>query len=122
MAIAATVAVAASVIQFNNPPGGADQALFWVCNDCKSKYFEGSGGGGCFIATACCGSADCSQVIELKRFRDDVLLNTRLGRTLVTLYYRLSPPVARLLQRSRLMRRFIKWALIDPVTKIVTRQ
>lgn len=31
------------IIQFNNPPGGADDAMWWICNSCSSKYFKSSG-------------------------------------------------------------------------------
>jgi len=46
---------------------------------------------GCFIATATYGNENSSQVEFFRTFRDEVLLNSRLGRLLVQLYYKTSP-------------------------------
>jgi subtilisin len=55
------------------------------------------GGGGCFITTA---TADDTQTLDsLRRFRDDSMRATPVGRGLVGLYYRISPPIARTLDR-----------------------
>lgn len=50
--------------------------------------------GGCFIATAAYGDYDQSNVMLLRRFRDQILLTNEPGRLFVTTYYRLSPPIA----------------------------
>jgi subtilisin len=63
----------------------------------QSFETDSSGGGGCFITTA---TADDTETLDsLRRFRDDSMRATPVGRGLVGLYYRVSPPIARTLDR-----------------------
>ena len=50
--------------------------------------------GGCFIATAVYGSYNAPEVIILRKFRDNFLLNYFMGRIFITFYYKISPPIA----------------------------
>ena len=63
---------------------------------------------GCFIATAVYGDPNHTQVLRLRKFRDQQLLTRGLGRRLVSTYYCLSPP-------------FANWLKNRPVTKMVIR-
>lgn len=65
---------------------------------------NGGGGGGCFIATAAYGSYLDPHVVTLRDFRDHQLLTNAPGRAFVALYYRWSPPMARMIARSPLLR------------------
>ena len=65
----------------------------------------GSGGSGCFIATAAYGSYLDSHVQVLRAFRDKRLITNRPGRYFVRMYYRYSPPVAAFVARSEFSRR-----------------
>lgn len=47
--------------------------------------------GGCYVATCVYGSYDCPQVWTLRRFRDNTLAQTRLGRSFIRIYYAVSP-------------------------------
>lgn len=73
----------------------------------------------CFIATAVYGSPDAIEVIILKTFRDSCLEKSRLGSWLNKTYYSISPKVARLLDKSLLLRKFTRIIVISPVAKIV---
>ncbi len=55
---------------------------------------DGSGGGGCFVATAAFGSPAEKHVMILREFRDSYLLTNSPGRQFVAAYYRYSPPAA----------------------------
>lgn len=60
-----------------------------------SKSSSGSGKKGCFLTTAACELRglpdDCHELTTLRRFRDEVLLSSREGRTLVENYYNEAP-------------------------------
>jgi hypothetical protein len=77
--------------------------------------------GGCFIATAACGSPDAWEVEVLRAFRDERLLGSRLGRFAVDAYYRISPPLARWIERSPRLRRWVRRALIQPLARKLER-
>ncbi|MCX5859138.1 MAG: fibronectin type III domain-containing protein [Proteobacteria bacterium] len=70
--------------------------------------------GGCFIATAAFGGENDPQVQKLRSFRDRVLLPNRLGRFWVHRYYQASPPVARILTRSPMLKSVTR-SLLGPV-------
>lgn len=71
--------------------------------------------GGCFIATAAYGSELAPEVMILRRFRDEVLLNSRLGTALVKFYYFLSPPLAFLVSEHQFLRIVTRVVLLEPI-------
>jgi hypothetical protein len=76
---------------------------------------------GCFIATACYGSYDAPEVMDLRQFRDNVLLMSVTGRLFVRLYYTVSPPIARLIARSNARKTWVRLLLVGPIIKSVKR-
>jgi len=74
---------------------------------------------GCFIATAVYGSSLSEEVLLFRRFRDDTLLKSDLGSIAVEIYYRVSPPIASTISRSRLLKAFIRQLLLQPILKIL---
>lgn len=59
--------------------------------DSKTYYKKG----GCYVATCVYGSYDCPQVWTLRRYRDDSLSKSRLGRLFVRCYYAVSPAIVK---------------------------
>ncbi|MCX7944437.1 MAG: fibronectin type III domain-containing protein [Deltaproteobacteria bacterium] len=72
------------------------------------EYYKKSGGkeegGFCFIATAVYGSPVNSIVYIFKAFRDTYLEKSKLGRWIMTLYYRFSPDLAEFIKKRPLLR------------------
>ena len=67
----------------------------------KHSYISGSSGSpsgsteGCYVATCVYGSYDCPEVWTLRRFRDDFLGKSVLGRAFIHTYYAVSPTIVR---------------------------
>jgi hypothetical protein len=74
--------------------------------------------GGCWIATAAYG-ANSPEVAFLQAFRDRELQSRGLGRFLVSLYYRTSPPLARLMSSSRLLEQSIRRLVLAPALRLL---
>ncbi|MCE1199369.1 MAG: hypothetical protein LWW85_10410 [Marinilabiliales bacterium] len=74
---------------------------------------------GCFIATACYGDENAREVVVLRAFRDAVLLKTTVGKGFVRLYYRCSPPLARVIARSKMLQTIVRRGALAPMVKIL---
>lgn len=88
----------------------------------KTPVVSGSTGGkatakkeGCFIATAVYGDPELHRVMLLRDFRDRRLMTTVGGRTFVSAYYAISPPIASWLQLHPNAAASVRW-LLDRVT------
>jgi hypothetical protein len=73
--------------------------------------------GGCFIATAVYGSPMATEVVLLSRFRDQVLLRSRLGSLFVRFYYHVSPALARLISRAEVLRVVVRRLVLKPLLR-----
>lgn len=73
--------------------------------------------GGCYIATSIYGTYDCPAVWTLRRFRDNILNNSYLGRLFIRIYYFSSPKLIRAFCHTRWFCTF--WRLI--LDRIVTK-
>ncbi|MUP45402.1 hypothetical protein E0K83_06540 [Gramella sp. BOM4] len=67
--------------------------------------------GGCYIATMAYGDYDHPQVLELRKFRDDFLSKTILGRIFINFYYKYSPRLVERLKNKQSINFIIRKAL-----------
>jgi parallel beta-helix repeat protein len=74
----------------------------------------------CFIATAAYGTATAKEIDILREFRDTVLLPNSLGVRFVSLYYKISPPIAKLISQHEVLRTVVRVGFVDPIVKILT--
>ena len=74
----------------------------------------------CFIATATYGTPMAKEVIYLKKFRDNVLRNIGIGRWFISVYYTLSPPVAKYIENKPKLQSFIR-TILGPVIKLLKK-
>jgi hypothetical protein len=77
-----------------------------------------SSSGGCYVATCVYGSYDCPQVWTLRRFRDDTLAETMLGRAFIRTYYRISPNIVKWFGNTSWFRKMWKGTLDKMVSKL----
>lgn len=75
--------------------------------------------GGCFIATACCGSPADPLVQDLRRFRDEVLMVYSPGRALSAAYAQYSPPVADWIRGRAWARSLVRHTIVRPFAWMV---
>lgn len=78
-------------------------------------------GSKCFMATATMGSADDPTVELLREFRDERLIQSRLGRAFIEQYYRHSPRLAESIAASRVRRLASYLVIILPSVWVARR-
>lgn len=73
--------------------------------------------GGCFIATAVYGNELKPEVVLLRQFRDEVLLQNLLGKLFVKFYYAISPSLANAVEEQEQIKTFIRNKFLNPFVK-----
>ncbi len=63
---------------------------------------------GCFIATAAYGAEMAGDVRILSKFRDEYLIKSEIGERLVRVYYKASPPIARIVAKNPMFRKMVR--------------
>jgi len=88
----------------------------WTCPQCGTNNsitaaFGKMKSGPCFIATAAFEDAQVPEVLFLRGFRDDTLSRHKFGRGFISVYQRMSPPLAGIVSRSQLLKSVSRSAL-----------
>lgn len=78
--------------------------------------------GGCFIATACYGSYDDSNVLILRDYRDNYLSKNYFGQLFIKFYYFFSPPIARLISKSERLRSITRLFIVEPIVNFLRKK
>lgn len=73
---------------------------------------------GCYIATAVYGSYDCPEVWTFRRYRDDKLRHSFMGRRFVKVYYAISPTIVSLFGDMKWFNRIWK-GILDKVAEVL---
>jgi len=72
----------------------------------------------CFIATASFGTPHAAEIKALCRFRDEYLIRSGPGRNLTSLYYKISPPLARAISKNVFLKKIVR-VLIRILLKVI---
>jgi hypothetical protein len=106
----------------NLMPGITVRAALGAYGGVVSKFPKPvvSGPTSCFIATAATG-ADSGEVAVLQRLRDEHLVRFTFGRRFVALYARLSPPLADVIRRNEILRKWVRRLVVGPAAAIARR-
>jgi hypothetical protein len=88
----------------------------------KGHYRERKDKSWCFIATAAYGSPMAPELDLLRTWRDVELSSMYLGRTFIEVYYRLSPPIARFIEKRDVFRLIVRTLLVLPITILKNRK
>ena len=105
----------------------ANETATWTSGAVNQNFdltVKGSGGDfpfplPCFIATAVYGTDTAEEISVLREFRDVVLVPDRAGAAFVSLYYRLSPPVAEVIARHEFLRTALRLGFINPMVAML---
>lgn len=66
---------------------------------------------GCFIATAAYGTEMANEVRILSKFRNQYLTKSSTGESLVKMYYKVSPPIAKIIANNEFMKVIVRLQL-----------
>lgn len=73
---------------------------------------------GCYIATCVYGSYNCPEVWVLRRYRDNTLSNSWLGRKFIKVYYAVSPKIVSMFGKRKWFNKFFKSIINKIVVKL----
>lgn len=74
-------------------------------------HIESKSGGTCFVATAAYQSAEHSDVVYLRNFRDQTLVNYEKGRGFISWYWKIGPKLARHVNNYPVLRKPARYSI-----------
>lgn len=81
----------------------------------KSSGLDNIDNKGCYIATVCYGDIDAIEVQIFRDYRDKVLTNTFGGRLFISIYYSISPSIAKVMKKAPFFNKLIQKCLLNPM-------
>ena len=99
---------------------GGDERYCIHCENDLSKWTDKAQEPKCFIATAAYGSPFAEEVQVLREFRDKRLKNNFFGLLFVWFYYKVSPPIAKIVEGNRFFKKIVRKSL-RPVVKLTRK-
>ena len=110
------------VIDVNYYGPGSNVMVFYDHID--FKYLESKSNisnSNCFIVTTVMGDIDHPIVEDFRRYRDQVLLNTYLGRLFINTYYKIGPTLSNVIINNKLLFKFSRSFIIHIHRKFIKK-
>lgn len=85
------------------------------------RVIESKSGAGCFVATSAFDGADHPTVVKLRRYRDDYLIHSSLGRWFINWYYKSGPKMAEILDKVSFAKPLVR-AMLNLVVAILYKR
>ena len=87
-----------------------------------NRSVSSDSGGGCFVATATMGNYNHPVVLDLRKYRDEVLRKSIAGNIFIKIYYSVGPFFAYIIDKNNFLKRLAYKFLIKPLHKLVTNK
>lgn len=98
-----------------------DEETYFEARQMKDSLENPPKKSGCFIATAAYGSPIAPEVMIFRQYRDETLLNSKLGTFFVQIYYCLSPPLASLISKRKILRAVVRNVILSPLVGVIKK-
>jgi hypothetical protein len=103
------IATGGFVVERNDPTRGGG---YWLVIPSESKLSTNADKtkqeSKCFIATACYGTSDYWKLYILQLYRDEKLCKTRIGSSIIEIYYLISPAIAAIIRDIPILKKTIR--------------
>lgn len=105
-------------LELKNQYNNNKRTLQNIVDQFEMNSSRSSGSSGCYIATMAYGSYEHPQVLELRKFRDNTLSKSSIGKGFIKTYYKYSPRLVENLKDKPLVNKTIK-SILNIVIRII---